>query len=132
MRADQRLSSLLIAHIVEEGYFAAPDEKNTIFTVSAKYTTGRYAMTIRIMKIIKLWFEEYSGFAATNDTLIVQCALPAIDNMRHTPAEDSPLRRLGALKCEREVALFVEDYTAAAELQEEINHLTVQIKQEVA
>ncbi|MNY44947.1 hypothetical protein D3C86_1800170 [compost metagenome] len=52
--------------------------------------------------------------------------------MRHTPAEDSPLRRLGALKCEREVALFVEDYTAAAELQEEINHLTVQIKQEVA
>lgn len=132
LNVDQRLPSLLISHIVEQGFFAVPDEKNATFTVTAKFTTGRHAMTTRLMAIILAWFEEYSGFAAMDDTLVLQCALPMIDNVRHTPAEDSPLRRLGALKCEREVALFVEDYTAAAQLQDEINHLATQLEQEVA
>jgi protein-arginine kinase activator protein McsA len=48
------------------------------------------------------------------------------------PDADSPQRRIGELKWKQELAVVTEDYEEAAELQKEIDDLTVQLKQEVA
>ena len=132
MQVDDRLPERFLSHIKEQGHFIVPDDKGDTFTVTARYTIGRYEMTTRLIAIIKAWYEEYCGYAEIENTLLVECPLPEIGRVMHLASDDSPLRRIGILKFQQEIAVGLEDYEEAAELQKEINHLTVQPKQEVA
>jgi hypothetical protein len=133
MQVDGRLPEEFLSHIKEQGHFIVPDDQVDIYTVTARYTTGRYAMTARLIEIIKAWYEEYCGYAGMQNTLLIDCSLPAIGKVTHlAPDDDAPLRRIGTLKCQQEIAVGLEIYEEAARLQEEINGLTVQLKQEVA
>lgn len=133
MQVDGRLPEEFLSHIKEHGHFVVPDDKVNAYSVTARYTTGRYAMTTRLIEIIKGWYEEYCCYSGVRNTLLIDCSLPAIGKKMHpAPDADSPQRRIGALKCRQELAVVIEDYEGAAELQKEIDDLTVQLKQEVA
>lgn len=132
MQVDDRLPEGFLSHIKEQGHFVVPDDKTDMYTVTARYTIGRYAMTTRLVAIIKAWYEEYCGYAGVENTLLIDCALPEIGKVIHLVPDDSLLRHIGTLKCQQEVAVGLEAYEEAGRIQEEINGLTVQLKQEVA
>ena len=133
MKVDGRLPKEFLSHIMEQGHFIVPDDKSDTYTVTAKYTIARYEMTTRLIAIIKAWYEEYCCYTGVQNTLLIDCSLPAIGKKMHpAPDADSPQRRIGELKWKQELAVAIEDYEDAAELQKEINDLTVQLKQEVA
>lgn len=133
MQVDGRLPKEFLSHIMEQGYFVVSDDQVNTYSVTAKYTIGRYEMTTRLIAIIEAWYEEYCCHTGIQNTLLIDCSLPAIGKKMHpAPDADSPQRRIGALKWKQELAVVIEDYEEAAELQKEIDDLTVQLTQEVA
>ncbi len=129
MQVDGRLPEEFLSHIKEQGHFIVPDDQVNTYSVTARYTIGRYEMTTRLIAIIKAWYEEYCCHSGIQNTLLIDCSLPAIGKkMLPAPDADSPLRRIGALKWEQEVAVVLEDYEGAAKLRDEIDSLTVQLK----
>lgn len=132
MQVDDRLPERFLSHIKEQGHHIVPDDKSDTYTVTAKYTIGRYAMTTRLVAIIRAWYEEYCGYAGIGNTLLIECALPEVGKVMHFAPDDSPLRRIGTLRCQQELAVGLEIYEEAGKLQQEIDDLTIKLKQEVA
>ena len=132
MQVDDRLPERFLSHIKEQGHHIVPDDKSDTYTVTARYTIGRYAMTTRLVAIIKAWYEEYCGYAGIENTLLVECALPEVGRVIHPTPDDSPLRHIGRLRRQQAVEVALEDYEEAGKLQQEIKGLTVKLEQEVA
>jgi hypothetical protein len=124
IQVNDPLQEYLISRIQEEGLYVEIEGGPTaILTVSAKTRTSRYDLSLRLKDIITAGHDEYCGIIGSIRMLLLQCTLPVIGNIRHTPPADSRRVRLGALKCSKELALFLEDYTEAAQLQSEIDSL---------
>lgn len=133
MQVDGRLPKEFLSHIMEQGYFVVSDDQVNTYSVTARYTIGRYEMTTRLIATMKAWYEEYCCYSGIQNTLLIDCSLPAIGKkMIPAPDAESPLRRIGALKWEQELAVVIEDYEEAEKLKKEINKLTAQLAQEVA
>lgn len=133
LQVDDRLPERLLLHIQEQGHHVIPDDKADTFTVTAKRLIGRHDMTNRLIEIIKEWYGEYCVYAGIANTLLIECALPEIGKVTHfAPNNDSPLWLIGTLRRQQVVAVSLEAYEEAAEIQKKINSLTVQLKQEVA
>lgn len=110
-------------YLAAEDFFVEHEDTDTL-TVIAKKCMRRFEMTAQLIGTMKAWNDEYSGLVGIIHTLIIRCALPVFDPIRHTPSDDAPFVRVGTLKCKREVAVLIEDYKEAAKLQGEIDRLT--------
>ena len=126
IQVNDSLQDFLISKIQDDGFYVEIEQGPTdILTVSAKMKTSRYDLSLRLKDIITAAHDEYCGAIGALRILLLQCTLPTIGNIRHTPSADSRRVRLGALKCSQELALFLEDYGEAAELQSQIDSLAV-------
>jgi hypothetical protein len=124
IQVNDHLQDFLVSKIQEEGFYVEIEEGPTdILTVSARTRISRYDLSLRLKDIITAGHDEYCGIIGSIRMLLLQCTLPTIGNIRHTPSADSRRVRLGALKCSKELALFLEDYSEAAQLQAQIDSL---------
>lgn len=124
VRVKDCVPGFLIAKLEEQGYFVEVETEPThILTVTAKVRTRRLEMTAHLIGIIKAWHDECCGVSQIVRTLLLQTDYPGFETIRHTPSEDSAMVRLGTLKVRQELAIFIEDYEEAEQLQHQIDSL---------
>lgn len=125
----------VIHHLKEyleaEDYVVNFEDTDTL-SVIAKRCIKRFDMTYRLIGTMKAWNDEYSGLIGIIHTLLIRCELPVFDPIRHTPSDDAPFVRVGMLRLKQMVAVLIEEYEEAAQLQAQIDRLIAKPVREVA
>jgi hypothetical protein len=124
MQVNGGMSQLLISRLEEEGFHIEIDQEPTpILTVTTDKRIRQLEMTAQLVGIIKAWHDECWGLMHFAHRLLIECDHPTFKTVHHAPSEDSRGVRLGELEWEQGLAVMMDRFEEAAQLQRQINDL---------
>lgn len=124
MQVNGGVSQLLTSRLEGEGFHVEIDREPTpIITVTADRRIRQLEMTAQLVGIIKAWHDECWGLMHVAHRLLIECDHPTFKTIRHAPSEDSRAVRLGELEWEQGLAVLMDRFEEAAQLQRQINNL---------